>query len=486
MPFGKLQPGRGLRQGDPLSPYLFLFCTEAFSGMIRQAEEEGAIHGVRVCRNGPKVTHLLFADDMLIFCDANRASLELIRGLLAKFESGSGLQVNYQKSAVVFSRNVPLQTQEELANLLGVVRIAKHEKYLGLPSIVGRSKWEVFVGLKEKDSLLSELESMAANFFWDQDCNRKIHWVSWSALCRNKEEGGLGFKRLRLQNLALLAKQAWRLDVNPQGLAYSVLQVKYFPDRSFFHAQMGSNPSFTWRSIQAARPLLMGGIRWSVGDGSQINVASDPCWNEGLIQAEFTSIDAECILQISTSPAPTLDSLQWHFGARGAFSVRNAYSLALRGKEEAGSSVVNVLGYTGKWRFIWDAKVPPKVRLFAWHCCKNALPTHRNLLSRGIHIEGNCLYCGLEEDGLDHVLRHCSFARLVWALSHLPWVVISRDDLSIEEWLRFVHKQLGSGSFEHFLLIIHLLWGYRNSRIFEGRVLDANSIISQWLLGTCT
>ncbi|KAL0294960.1 UNVERIFIED_CONTAM: putative mitochondrial protein [Sesamum radiatum] len=79
MPFGSLQPGRGLRQGDPLSPYLFLFCTETFSGMIRQAEEEGAIRGVRVCRNGPRVTHLLFADDTLIFCDANRESLELIR-----------------------------------------------------------------------------------------------------------------------------------------------------------------------------------------------------------------------------------------------------------------------------------------------------------------------------------------------------------------------------------------------------------------------
>ncbi|KAL0463081.1 UNVERIFIED_CONTAM: hypothetical protein Slati_0195700 [Sesamum latifolium] len=130
---------------------------------------------------------------------------------------------------------------------------------------------------------------------------------------------------------------------------------------------MGSNPSFTWRSIQPARPLLMGGIRWSVGDGSQINVASDPwlprpptfkliaspvslppsatvsdllwddrSWNEGLIQAEFTSIDAECILQISTSPAPTLDSLHWHFGARGAFSVRSAYSLALRGRRKLG------------------------------------------------------------------------------------------------------------------------------------------------------
>ncbi|KAL0355322.1 UNVERIFIED_CONTAM: putative mitochondrial protein [Sesamum radiatum] len=423
MPFENLQPGRGLRQGDPLSPYLFLFCTEAFSGMIRQAEE-GAIHGVRVCRNGPRVTHLLFADDTLIFCDANCESLELIRGLLAKFERGSGLQVNYQKSVVVFSRNVPLQTQADLANLLGVVRIAKHEKYLGLPSTVGRSKRET--------PLLSELESMAANFFWTKIAIERSIGCPGQHFAGTRRRARLGFKILRLQNLALLAKQAWRLAVNPQGLAYSVLQANR------------TTPVDGWHAVEC-------------GDGSQINVASDPwlprpptfkliaslvslppsatvsdllwddrSWNEGLIQGEFTSIDAECILQISTSPAPTLDSLQWHFGPRGAFSVRSAYSLALRGKEEAGSSVVDVLGYTGKWRFIWDAKVPPKVRLFAWRCCKNALPTHRNLVSRGIHIEGNCLCCGLEEDGLDHVLRRCSFTRLVWALSHLPWVVISR------------------------------------------------------------
>ncbi|KAL0301879.1 UNVERIFIED_CONTAM: hypothetical protein Sradi_6464700 [Sesamum radiatum] len=77
---------------------------------------------------------------------------------------------------------------------------------------------------------------MAANFFWDQDCNRKIHWVSWPVLCKNKEDSDLGFRRLCLQNLALLEKQAWHLVVNPDGLAYSVLQVKYFPEGNFFCA----------------------------------------------------------------------------------------------------------------------------------------------------------------------------------------------------------------------------------------------------------
>ncbi|KAL0411830.1 UNVERIFIED_CONTAM: hypothetical protein Slati_3772700 [Sesamum latifolium] len=94
-PFENLQPARSLRQGDPLSPYLFLFCAEGFSGLVRKEEEAGTIRGVRVCRNGPRVTHLLFANDTLIFCDATREALSLIQGLVTRFEKGLGLQVNY-------------------------------------------------------------------------------------------------------------------------------------------------------------------------------------------------------------------------------------------------------------------------------------------------------------------------------------------------------------------------------------------------------
>ncbi|KAL0361902.1 UNVERIFIED_CONTAM: hypothetical protein Sradi_3874700 [Sesamum radiatum] len=75
-----------------------------------------------------------------------------------------------------------------------------------------------------------------------------------------------------------------------------------------------------------------------------------------------------------------------------------------------------------------------------------------NLLSYGIQLEGECLYCDSLEDRLGYILRHCSVARLVWALSNVLWAVISWDDLSIEDWMRFIHQRLSPSGFVGFLL----------------------------------
>ena len=89
-PQGEISPTRGLRQGDPLSPYLFLMCTEGLHGLIRKAATKGDIRGVSICQNEPKITHLLFADDSLIFCRAKESECQSLLHVLATYERALG------------------------------------------------------------------------------------------------------------------------------------------------------------------------------------------------------------------------------------------------------------------------------------------------------------------------------------------------------------------------------------------------------------
>ena len=105
-------PERGLRQGDPLSPYLFLLCAEGFSALLSQAEMEGRLKGVKVFQNAPSVSHLLFADDSLILFRANRGDAQALQGILDLYEECSGQVINKEKSAIMFSPNTKRDVKE--------------------------------------------------------------------------------------------------------------------------------------------------------------------------------------------------------------------------------------------------------------------------------------------------------------------------------------------------------------------------------------
>ena len=95
-------------------------------------------------------------------------------------------------------------------------------------------------------------------------------WLSWDKLCEPKECGGMGFKELKYFNLALLAKQGWWLQNGHNSLLYRVLKAKYFPNGDFLNAALGSNPSYTWRSILSIQSIVKQGVCWRVGNGKDI------------------------------------------------------------------------------------------------------------------------------------------------------------------------------------------------------------------------
>ena len=247
-PVGRVVPGRGLRQGDPLSPYLFLLCAEGLSSLLRKAKAENLISGMAVSRHGPIVSHLFFADDSLLFYKASVEACEFLKEVLNVYGRASGQRLNEEKTGLFFSNNTNEMTRSSIQRVFGAPRNSNIGKYLELPSLVGRDKRKVFEDIKTrvwqklqgwKSKLVSqagreilikvvvqaipsyamsvfrlpfglcdELERMVQSFWWGQkNQERKMHWMKWSKMCKSKWYGGMGFRDTRLFNQALLACQ---------------------------------------------------------------------------------------------------------------------------------------------------------------------------------------------------------------------------------------------------------------------------------------
>ena len=149
-PKGLIHPTRGIHQGDPLSPFLFLLCTECLNSLILKAANEGSIHGFASSRRGPKLTHLLFVDDSLLFCRSTKSECQKVLEILAAYESMSGQKINKGKTSIFFSKSTTEAMRAAIKDTLRVSEIRHYEKYLGLHSLVGRHKKASFDYIKER------------------------------------------------------------------------------------------------------------------------------------------------------------------------------------------------------------------------------------------------------------------------------------------------------------------------------------------------
>ncbi|XP_063945891.1 uncharacterized protein LOC108212308 [Daucus carota subsp. sativus] len=372
-----IEPQRGLRQGDPISPYLFLIVADVLSRSISNAVNNGLFSGIKMARECPTE-----------YCLA------------------SGQKINFSKSLVLFSPNTNSELKQKVIDILGISKSSGKSKYLGLPATLGKNKSEVFAYILERvlkkmqgwkskllsqagreilikavvqaipsyamhcfllsQSMINKIMTAVRRFWWGGDSDKNcIYWRKWDLLTKAKSEGGMGFRDLKSFNLALLAKQGWRL---------------------------------------LGRDILLTGIRWQVGNGRSINFWCDR-WipnNQGFFVrdakgpfnvnssvADFISSGKwnlsklkECVSDQSVSEISAIpisrtnanDRLVWHFDYKGNYTVKSGYYVALSLKDSSTQHASSSSNPSKSfWKLLWSISAPPKLKHFLWRICSNAL-----------------------------------------------------------------------------------------------------------------
>ncbi|XP_048622886.1 uncharacterized protein LOC106383217 [Brassica napus] len=292
-------------------------------------------------------------------------------------------------------------TRQEIKDVLGIHNDGGMGKYLGIPEDISGSKCKLFAFLKDnlmhrvngwtcrclskggkevmiKSILLAlptyvmstfllpleiceNLASAIAQFWWSSNPpKRGIHWAKWEKVCLPKEEGGIGFRLIHEFNLALLAKQLWRLTQYPDSLVARVLRGRYYRMTSPLRAVSASNPSYVWTSIYAARKLLLLGIRQKIHSGYEIKVWEDQWiptiparpatpvapvmhpnmrvsdlinqelkeWDVGLLENYVHPDDIPLIRSMAISSTHRRDTFCWNYTKNGQYTVKSGYWVA--------------------------------------------------------------------------------------------------------------------------------------------------------------
>ena len=334
---------------------------------------------------------------------------------------------------------------------------------------------------------------------------RKIHWRSWSKLTESKEIGGMSFRDLRSFNLAMLAKQGWRLIQEHDSLMYQCFKARYFPRSQFLEALDSPNSSYVWKSIMTAKPILKKGCCWRVGDGVEIKVISDKWipnhptngvvhppdeigrdwhvselidpdlkwWRRDLILAHFHKDDAEAILRLPLSYRHVPNAIVWLHNKKGVYSVKSGYHVARRvfKTEDWVESSAGPIGCQ-VWPKLWKLHVPNKIKVFVCRACHNILPTCENLWRSKIVEKDGCVLCSRETETGVHALWECAIAKDVWSGSMIKIQKCSQGQQVVLHLFQELLGKLSTAEFELFVVQAWIIWNQRNTVVFGGKLKD--------------
>uniref|UniRef100_A0A2N9HC79 Reverse transcriptase domain-containing protein n=1 Tax=Fagus sylvatica TaxID=28930 RepID=A0A2N9HC79_FAGSY len=432
---------RGLRQGDSLSPLLFVIVMEALSRMMTKAVEGGLLSSIQLGardHNMVHVSHLLFADDTLIFSDANPAHIFNLWLLFTWFEAISGLRINFNKFEMA-----PVGVVAELENLaaiLGCKTVQLPITYFGLPlgaNFKSKSIWDPIIEKMEREG-------------------KKFHLINWP-------QGDWTTREVNGPNGVSL----WKHIRKDWG---------HFARHLHFEVGDGSKTRF-WFDIWCETCSLKDGFPelYRIARNKEAFVMDHLHYHNERVswvlnftrhvqdwELEAVSSFLE-LLYSSSAQGHGEDRMCWRGSSKEDYQVKNYYKHLL---PSAGVLV--------PWKSIWKTNAPPRVAFFVWVAAMGRILTIDNLRRRHVIVLDWCCMCKESGESLSHLLLHCSAAREIWSfifsIFSIQWIMPGGVIDLLSCWGDSCHSSRIRKVWNMVPpCVFWCIWWERNSRSFEGK-----------------
>jgi hypothetical protein len=333
-PTNFFKASRGLRQGCPLSPFLYILLADSLSRKLEEERRKGKLPGLLIARGVKEINHSQFADDTLLLGSTTIRTANRFQKILSSFLTASGGKLNISKCRI-YGWHVPGHIKEQIARIFGfpIITTWNYFKYLGMPIFLnsyGSSAWLEIVekisariqnwggrwlnpagktiliksvlsslsifqcsGLLAPKGILEKISRALRCFLWagGKTNTKKFHLINWKQICQPYNKGGLAIKDPAIMNRSLGAKLAWRLTTGKSDWWKLALLNKYF-QTSRLRCLDGSIPTLPgspiWRLLKNVAPLIQAKLSWAPGNGDTINIWSDRILNHEPLSSHVT------------------------------------------------------------------------------------------------------------------------------------------------------------------------------------------------------